>query len=386
MTKEIILNVLNEHKRKGRYLFKFLQQNYPDIYDEFIERTRFLDLVYEQVGKPVPLQARIYCVEHEITSIPKCHNPDCDNTHFILWDYCTRKFRTYCCNACKSAWFKSDEFKQKSHATCERDYGNKFYFCTDTFKKKSQAKCEQKYGVKFISQDPGFRQQIQEICQERYNANSPFESDEIKAKIAKRNLETLGVENPFLSGEIQQGIRTKITELYGGLGYASKILSDKAHAACKEIHGYEHYTQCPEYHKNKKHRFTTPKYPGVSFDSNWEIDVYDFLSCHDIEFEYQPSLVMEYEYDGRTFTYHPDFLICGDVVEVKGNQFFRINESTGEEEMFCPYRYPDWSDEKHEWMSRKFEAKHQCMLHNGVVIIRDVGDDNLGHIFGKYMK
>jgi hypothetical protein len=38
--------------------------------------------------------------------------------------------------------------------------------------------------------------------------------------------------------------------------------------------------------------------------------------------------------------------------------------------MYCPYRYPEWTDEYYEWKCGLYEAKHQCMLENGVVILR----------------
>ena len=82
-------------------------------------------------------------------------------------------------------------------------------------------------------------------------------------------------------------------------------------------------------------------------------------------------------YDERTWTYHPDFLINGKVYEIKGDHFFKYNESSGQEKMFCPYRNPKWSDEQYAWVCGKFEAKHQCMIKNNVRIMRDADIKNL---------
>ena len=65
------------------------------------------------------------------------------------------------------------------------------------------------------------------------------------------------------------------------------------------------------------------------------------------------------------------------IVEVKGDQFFRFNESTGKEEMFCPRRYPEWRDEYYNWMCGLYEAKHKCMLKNNVLILRESNIKNL---------
>lgn len=108
----------------------------------------------------------------------------------------------------------------------------------------------------------------------------------------------------------------------------------------------------------------------MTFATSWEFKVYDFLTENHIEFEYQPSVTLPYEYKGTQHTYHPDFKVGDMLVEVKGDNFFRINESTGVEEMFCPYRYPEWSNDYYDWMCGLYEAKHQCMIANEVKILR----------------
>lgn len=108
----------------------------------------------------------------------------------------------------------------------------------------------------------------------------------------------------------------------------------------------------------------------MTFGSSWEFIVYDFLLENHIEFEYQPEISLPYEYKGTHHTYHPDFIVDGRVFEVKGDNFFRFNESTGREEMFCPYRDDDWSGEKYNWMCGLYEAKHQCMIANNITILR----------------
>ena len=107
-----------------------------------------------------------------------------------------------------------------------------------------------------------------------------------------------------------------------------------------------------------------------------ETKLYDFLKSNDIQFEYSPKISISYEHDGRTFYYHPDFLINGKIYEVKGEQFFKVDES-GHEVMFNPYRNKKWSDERYVWECMKYEAKHQCMLANDVTILRKKDIDNM---------
>ena len=153
------------------------------------------------------------------------------------------------------------------------------------------------------------------------------------------------------------------------------MLSDDVKKKMRETilkkHGVEYYSQTEEYHKKVHKKYSNPKYPDMTFGSSWEFLVYDFLLENHIDFEYQPAISLPYEYQGTQHTYHPDFRIGNRIVEVKGDNFFRINESTGKEEMFCPYRDDDWSGEKYDWMCGLYEAKHQCMIQNGVTILRE---------------
>lgn len=197
-----------------------------------------------------------------------------------------------------------------------------------------------------------------------------LKSDEIKRRICDTNNRKYGVPSPMQHEEIKQKLVDIMIKKHGGIGLGSKNIYQKIHNTIGNKYGHEHYTQCSEYHTNKRHKYITPKYPNMSFDSNWEIDVYDFLSENHINFEYQPSIVLYFWYDGKIRTYHPDFKVGEKLIEVKGDNFFRINESTGQEEMYCPYRYPEWTDEYYEWVCGLYEAKHQCMIENSILIFR----------------
>lgn len=107
----------------------------------------------------------------------------------------------------------------------------------------------------------------------------------------------------------------------------------------------------------------------MSFDSKWEFKVYDFLIENKLLFEYQPAISIPYYCEGTKHYYHPDFLVNGRIYEVKGDHFFKVDES-GKEVMINPYRDPEWSDERYAYECAKYEAKHQCMINNGVVILR----------------
>ena len=169
-----------------------------------------------------------------------------------------------------------------------------------------------------------------------------------------------------------QEIRAKLSRII-----SSGEVSEKIIAVNRERYGYDYYVQSPEFHKKCHKRYTNPKYPDMTFATSWEFKVYDFLTENHIEFEYQVSIAIPYEYAGKTHYYHPDFRVGDRIVEVKGDQFFRINEETGKEEMFMPWRKPGMSDEEYRNACEKEEAKHQCMIANNVVILRKRDIENL---------
>lgn len=180
------------------------------------------------------------------------------------------------------------------------------------------------YGVKNYSSTKECRERVKQACFEHYGVEHPSQAEEIKEQKVKTSIKNWGVSN---------------------------------------------YAQSIEYHKTAHKRYTNSKYPYLTFDSKWEFKVYDFLIENKISFEYQPSISIPYEYDRKHHTYHPDFLINGKIYEVKGDHFFKV-DVTGKEVMINPYREPEWSDERYDYECAKYEAKHQCMLNNGVVILR----------------
>ena len=115
--------------------------------------------------------------------------------------------------------------------------------------------------------------------------------------------------------------------------------------------GYTSYAHTPEFIKTHRKRI---EYGGVYFDSSWEIYVYKYCLNNDISFEYQPCITFDYEYDGVIRKYYPDFLINGKLYEVKGNHFFKDGK------MINPYNRSE---------DELYEAKHQCMIDNNVVIL-----------------
>ena len=296
--------------------------------------------------------------------------------------------------------FNVPEFKEKAINTCIEKYGG-IGLQSEIIREKQENTMISRHGVKHALEKKEFMEKAMNTTFEHHGVYHPSQSREIMDKIIATTKENYGVEHPNQSSEIMERVKQTNRDKFG-YDYASqsKNVKEKINQTNLNIYGYEwsfqsdivkekiretnvskygvpSYSQTSEFHKKCHKKYTNEKYPDMTFGSGWEFKVYDFLIEHNIEFEYQPSISFEYEYDGRTWTYHPDFKIGEKIFEVKGDHFFRINESNGKEEMYCPYRYNDWSDEHYIWMCGKYESKHQCMLNHGVIILRDKDIKNI---------
>lgn len=109
---------------------------------------------------------------------------------------------------------------------------------------------------------------------------------------------------------------------------------------------------------------------NMNFDSSYEIALYIWLSDMGVDVEYEPDVIIKYETSGKQHFYFPDFRVEGQLLEVKGDHFFRPDGT-----MFCPFRNHDWTDEQYEIVCHAFEDKHQCMIRNNVYIMKTSSPD-----------
>lgn len=149
----------------------------------------------------------------------------------------------------------------------------------------------------------------------------------------------------------------------------------------KESHLTENYLNCrleiqksrtKEYWKeirSKSHH--SYFYEGLDFDSSWELAVWIYAKDHGLDIEREP-IMFEYEINGKVKKYFPDFKLNEDLIEVKGDHFFKNGK------MICPFD---------ESLNDIYEAKHQCGLKNKVKFWTSKEMQNiLKYIEDKYTK
>lgn len=123
--------------------------------------------------------------------------------------------------------------------------------------------------------------------------------------------------------------------------------------------GVINISQLPRIQSKAKQKYV---YDNLLFDSGPEVAFYICLADHGIRFEYQPKRFIPYIVDGITHHYCPDFYLFDEFegrkgfVEIKGDHFFKEDGT-----MQNPF------DHTKDYLA---ESKHQCMLKNGVHILR----------------
>ena len=124
------------------------------------------------------------------------------------------------------------QFLEKWKGEQKAKYDGKFYVETDEFKDKSRATQEEEYGMWYSASEEG-RRRYREIMLDRHGVPEYFQSDEFKDKSRTTCLEKYGVEN--------------ISQTPGW--------KDKVVATNMERYGAPHFTQSPAYKNDAIERY-----------------------------------------------------------------------------------------------------------------------------------
>lgn len=175
-----------------------------------------------------------------------CQKP----TKFLSLD---KGYNDTCCKTCTNIFkygfsspFCKEETHSKSRQTKLERYGDAHYLNVEKQKKtmlkkyggtglaspEIRKRIEETNIEKFGSKSPLGSKEIQEKVKQtnldKYGAENVFSSEEIKEKIKETNLSNFGFENAMLSEEVKDKVRNTLEQEYGGLGYASSTIREKA--------------------------------------------------------------------------------------------------------------------------------------------------------------
>lgn len=248
---------------------------------------------------------------------------------------------------------QTDGIKEKLKECLLEKYGVDNAAKSVVVKTKMENTNLRRYGVKNAAQSKEIHTKMENTCLERYGVTSPLKSKDIYEKFRSTMNEKYGVNTPMQNKDIQEKTRKTNIEKYN---HCCPLLNDKIKEKAKttmiEKYGVEHALQNHEIFCKSKQKY---KYDGLCFDSKPEIEFYKVLKENFIDFEYQPNIFFEYEYNEKIHKYFPDFKVGNVFYELKGSYFFENDK------MINPY---DRSQDD------LYEAKHQCMISNGIIIIK----------------
>lgn len=372
------------------------------------EQIEYIENNVDPKVKDYKFAMKVYWVLHDIHEFPECKtcgNPVVKPIKSIPHGYYEdAKIYRFCSTkcACKSdGWIKTHsgpqtpERIQRRIVTNNRKYGGNAPACSKSVVKKMRATKEERYG------DSGYNNHAQAVrtCNEKYGVDNPSQVREIQLKKEATCLENHGVRCKLHDGEYMKKV---FTDKYG-VDNPMKVeeIKERSRQTCRKTYNADCYFQSDEYktklpeinkhahrkwilcwNDDKNHmtfrrgevdQSELDKWEHVmEFDSKPEIAIFVFCKIeHEMNIEYHPTFNYTYEFNEEKFIYCPDFIINGKFYEFKGEQFFRFNESTGKEELFCPWQSKDKTNEEHELDCQREEAKHQCMIANNVTILRE---------------
>ena len=255
----------------------------------------------------------------------------------------------------KDYYQQTIEYKDRVKVTCQEKYNNDTYFGSDDYKKKTKQTCLERYGETSYTKTQECQDKIRKTTRERYGVDRYSQTDECKQKVKESFQKHYGVDRYSQTEYWRNDIKEICQQKYGVNHYSqTNEYKEKMKNTCQERYGVNHYSQTYEFSKKRRKII---EYDNLTFDSSWEIIVYEYCKKNNIPCIYQPNIKFTYEYNGNIHYYQPDFLINDIFYEVKGDQFFDGDK------MICPYN-------RNEYKDCLAEAKHQCMIKNNVIILR----------------
>ena len=305
------------------------------------------------------------------------------------------KAMDYPCFCCRSCQVKNKDTQAKIMATCLDTYGVEYSFQSEEIKAKTKSTNLKNCGAEWFIGSKIGRQKSAETKAKKYgNPNyvnpdkreqtllektgyaNPFSNPKVIAKMVEKKKASGDYGNHKKSKqtrlernggryksdeELKQYVQTSMQKFGVPNPMQSEEVKDYLKRCNVESFGYEWPGQCPDIQAKQRQRYS---WNGIKFDSAPELAFYIWMLDHNVEFEYQPSTPFEYFIDGTKYFYCPDFKVGDQFYEIKGDQFFKEDGT-----MFLPYRKKSWSDADYERMCAKYQAKHQCMLANNVIIL-----------------
>lgn len=222
METEVLLNKIYDLDQRRDRIPILLTVSYAHLGIELISQTKFLP-------ETSSFSERIHCLEESISEVPKC--PSCDN----LAKYNTRRneYRP-CSRTCSQSL---DETNNKRMQTSNNKWGIGNYQnhkqTTETLRNKTQDEWDE------------INRRIRVTKFERYGDEN-YRNNEKRQQTC---LERYGDKNSFGCPNVQRRAKETVTRNNGGIGFNSKLISDKCATTRLEKYGTTNLMEVPSIKK-----------------------------------------------------------------------------------------------------------------------------------------
>ena len=288
-------------------------------------------------------------------------------------------YQTHCSMRC--AYHDVYVRKAREETSMER-YGSRCAASSDEVRGRILKTVRQKYGADSVFKNPEVSIKIRKTCLERFGVEHPLQNRSILAKTADTLMRLHGVDSSMKIPEVRAKARKTLQDRYG----VDSPLQDpgiraKAEATRMERYGVAYPAQDAvtmdriiEKRIRNRRLENRPTADGLVFDSGWELEFYLFCKSKGLDIEYHPCC-FEYSYGGKTHRYYPDFKVGSRLYEVKGDCFINKDGTWR-----SPFRRDGSSDAEYSAECDQMEAKRQCLVSNGVIVVSSNEMKNLEEI------
>lgn len=186
----------------------------------------------------------------------------------------------------------------------------------------------------------------------RYGVTNVGQLPDHTAKMQNTSIHKFGA----ISYSSTQACKDKVSEHWKNI--TPEKLADirkKSEATCLRKYGVSSYSKTYAAQRTRRSQY---QYNGMFFDSSYELSYFLWALYNNKAID-RPSVTFEYSANGRTHVYIPDFIVDGELVEIKGAHFF--NEAG---DLVNPF-----SKEPQE--QEVYKQKGICMKENNITVIKD---------------
>lgn len=243
--------------------------------------------------------------------------------------------------------------KEKRLKTLKERYGVNNPGQIEEVKRKIAATVKNKYdSVSSFLHSEKAAEKRKKTNLKKYGAEFPLQSEAVQSRITDRHAFTSN-DNPMHMKQSVEKRKETLNERYGGEVFSSPEIREKIKQTNLEKYGVKWSTQRKDFNsfvKNRRPHSWKYMYKGCMYDSSWEVALMIYAEDHSQQIE-RCADCFKYKFEGKTYSYFPDFMYEGQLVEIKGDQFFENGR------MVNPFNSSQ---------NEKYEAKHRCALEHNV--------------------